>query len=282
MSRLYMTLTDRRTWWRLPRYELRPHLEGGWRGEPVVQEGWEIVGEVAELIRFNLPESILPDIQRLKLRDEQSVLAFVNKFGALGTRKADFDDGRLDIDRPFLAELDSSPTAHLETGVTQRRRRQSETELVEDFQAGAASIQRAVALAAELANGDEFNVRNLADLDDPSGVWEHPPPNKTAARYQLARIVNTGLSAYRIRAVQKRGAGSPMLTVEPTLSLFAVACLDLAEAAQRGLPWRHCAAKGCGQFFQPRRSDQIYHHASCARAEASRTYRLRKRQERGS
>jgi hypothetical protein len=269
MSRLHMTLTDRRTWWRLPHYELRR-----WEDQSV------IVGEQAEPIQFTLPDSIVPAVLSLDVADEQAILGFVNAYGFMGTSKRDFDVGRLTRERTPLAELDPSPSAQLETGRTQRQLGWSESEVVEDFQAGAASIQRAAALAAELANTDDFNPRNLGQLHDPSGVWEHPPPNKTAARFQFALIVNTGLSAYRVRAIQKRGADAPFLTVEPTLSLFVVACLDLTEAAQRGLPWRRCAGKGCGQVFQPRKSDQIYHHISCARAEASRAYRRRKRQER--
>lgn len=269
MSRFAITLDTPRTWWKCPAYELAPHLVGDW-GHPR-QEGWEIYAEPARWAVYELPESgVLPEILAVDSADEQDVLRFVRRFGVMGVEAAEISQGEMQIGLAavYVSEIQGTGTVYAWRGA-------SAYELLTDFAAGADMLRRGQEIAAELAAPGGFNSHTVTPITVDGEQWE-PPQNQKVARFQFRRITNTGLSAFKIRAFEKEGHMA--FLGDPPLSLFALACLELADAAAKGLPWRLCTLDTCKRLFQPSRHDQIYHGSICSRAAASRAYRRRERQ----
>ena len=264
MSRFRMTAQIPEFWWRLPDYELKPHLVGFPPAEEVRQEGWELwsTGERSNPIRYRLPDPLLPHLLDVNLDSEEDILQLVRTYGPLGISRRDLDQGLMTNVRHRPEDFDG-------TGIRGHTQEFAEAVQVADQQAAIAVLLRAQAIAAELVN-DAFNVRALRGLQDP-WIYSEPPANKKAAQDQLQKIINTGLSGFELRYVGRE------LSLEPPLSLFALACLELVDAVGKGLPWRRCALDGCRQLFQPKRRDKIFHDEGCSRVSASRNYRLRQR-----
>ena len=264
MSRFRMTADRPTTWWKLPSYELKPALVSDEEG--VRQEGWEIdSGQPAAPVRYRLPDPLLPVILDVDVDSNEAILRFVQSYGPLGVTNAAIEAGDMaDDNATRLEDFDGM-------NIQQRILGYGHFVHVADQQGAIATLGRAQAIAAELAN-DTFNVRALFGLSDP-WIWEKPPANKKAAEHQLHWIINTGLSGFALR-MKKR-----VLTLEPPLSLFAIACLELVDALSKGLPWRRCARDNCDELFLPNRHDQVFHDIRCAHASASRAYRLRQRGE---
>jgi hypothetical protein len=195
------------------------------------------------------------------------MLQFVREYGLLGVTVRDLREGRITDPGNDPSEIAAGLILAVAT-----------MEQVADFRVGVSALRRAQEMAAELNAPGGANRYRLADVDDCYGFFPGPPTSAKQARYQFDWIVNTGLSAFAIRS--KTVGRRHVLVAEPSsLSLFSIACLELANAFDRGLPWRKCALGGCEQLFQPARSDQIYHDASCGRVQASREYRLRKKRK---
>jgi hypothetical protein len=232
---------------------------------------------------FDLPGEVAPRLIDLDHADVEQVRGFVLEFGQLaGVFFREALQGDWNAEEVTSAEL---PGEYVTTSM-------SFSEPLDDFQAAAAAIKALALLKQELSRGVEFSLSALS-LAWPFGSPWPCPQTRSDARQLFSNELRRGLLYLSLTLIGDRDSDSDPMSLGLTLrpSLYARCVLEILNSVLADRPYRRCANETCRRTFsiqegpapvKAHRTDLVrFCSPACARAQASRDYRRRKRQERG-
>jgi hypothetical protein len=227
-------------------------------------------------------------LSQVDLDEPQEISAFVNEFAVLGVREGRFANVR----EPFFGfaeavepELEASWPSSVHTGWDDPLAYHviDWDETLAEFRFGARRL-RDLRAAWEVIHGGQPPTR-VVWRSFPEGYTLAEPDEAVLFLHQGLRL---GLRPFhpQLRLHTDTGPSSPWW-VPFNVSLYSVCCLELYNHIAEGATYRTCRNETCGRTFvrqtgrarvgQYRTEGILYCSESCARAQAQRVYRKRKR-----
>jgi predicted RNA-binding Zn ribbon-like protein len=226
------------------------------------------------------------ELTRVDLEDEDAILTFVERFGALGIRHNDFE---LVMGVPRFAAIRGALERAWSPKEDPLRLLRAE-ESLSDFRYGA-RIVRDMVNAWRVLRDSHGAVEwesiphgmEVIDLDE----GEHLNGQHAAAIF-LEHALNSGLRSWHPRIVRGDFGSDPSQLIGFDEPLYATCCLELYNHLVEHAEYRRCENPTCRRLFvhqrgrsqanQRRTTGVIYCSAWCGRAVAQRRYRRRKKQ----
>jgi hypothetical protein len=235
------------------------------------------------------------------LDEVDSILDFVDRFGILGTRYADYD---LFVELPgfekaVLPQLKGSWRYEVQPMFAGRFRARWMMESLTEFRFASRCI-RDLVTAWQIVQSDSDPAKDVAWAAIPSGYSHIPSPttidgrvhvveSRTAVLTFLAHMLQAGLLPFHPRLVRSEDPPSGREYLFEGAPLYSVCCLELFNHIAEHATYRHCANETCGRTFvrqtgraeagQHRTSGVKYCSSHCARAQAQRDHRARQRRQ---
>jgi hypothetical protein len=241
----------------------------------------------------------------LDLDDDSAVVDFINTYGHLGVRHAGLDPHSDLIYRGFSLEPGSvdvierliSGRARAEAAAEDHPdKHHSVWETLDEFRFGARCIRDLARAWESLRTGADPPAREFweADVWHVPGAfkpfndnpWEPAGPGRLLATYLTYGLVAFAPTVKVTRLIPSEES-SEISPYEETPELYEVMCLELFNHIVERAVYRTCANESCRRTFvrqqgraehgQNRTSGVRYCSPECARAQASREYRRRRR-----
>jgi hypothetical protein len=230
-------------------------------------------------------------VAALDLDDVDAITAFVDRFAPLGMwhGRADSDAGylglRLGVQREKLFE---AALLERQLGHTRSDNRFLYAESINDFRYGASSIQDLVAAWRWVNEGIEPD-RWICPAWNETPDLDGPPKTRRAAASFLSWGVCEALERLYLPEllVTDEDEEPDIAMISADLPLYCICCLELYNHIIERLPYKQCANETCRRLFvrQRGRAQHGQHRAlgvkycshECARAQAQREHRRRKR-----
>ena len=244
------------------------------------------------------PELYLRELRDVDLSAPESILEFYSQFGPLGVWSSvrEYPARGSKVTEPLFARIESARAASPSSTVRYRT-----FELVDEFRY-LAGLVRDLTTAYHILMGSSDTSYSSAPWSAnsiPSGSLSQVPPSREGVHLFLERSLNWLLKPFHAGVIidpesGETGAGESDIDwarlggYDGRPDLLDVLILQLYNDIARGANYSHCASETCGRLFslQLGRSEYEQHRTqgvkycsrNCARAQANREYRRRKRQ----
>jgi hypothetical protein len=237
-----------------------------------------------DVLRFGTPtaeitvpdEFYLREMAELDLDDPEAIAAFSRSYGRLG------DPSFTDLprrSRDRWTELDELIGPHLRPNETLENRFCYH---IREFVEHGRVLHALARMQTVGTTGD-----SILDIWEPLGFER--PTNEDAARFWFFQFLNAGLRPFHMRF--EFVAGEARLG-RPYPNLYQALCLQVANHVIKGARFKRCANENCGRaFFRQRDRSRYGSHRTegvrfcsnrCARLQAQREYRRRKKKSGGT
>jgi hypothetical protein len=231
------------------------------------------------------------EVAALDLEDVEAITGFVDRFEPLGMWH-----GRTDSDAGYLGlRLGVRREKVLESSLLERRLGHTRSdsrflyaESINDFRFGASSLRDLAAAWRWVNEGIEPDGWACPAWDETPDL-DGPPKTKREAATFLSWGVCEGLERLDLPdlLVTDEDEEPDLAVISADLPLYCICCLELYNHIIERLPFKQCANETCGRLFvrQRGRAQHGQHRAigvkycsyECARAQAQREHRRRKR-----
>jgi hypothetical protein len=266
----------------LPRKWTRLGLDGRLEiGPAYFGDGLRLHAPPSVVEVFDLPEEVTPRIIDLDHRDVVALREFVQAFGGLGVSRSDLEKDREGAELP---DITGSASDHVSWAGSMGWE-------VDDLQAAVAAIKALALLKREIREADRFSPYRLAAEWPWASPWSCPT-TRSAAEFLFLSELRRGLLYTSLTLYGSLTAREDPLSLGLAFrdSLYGRCVLEIVNATLAHRPYRRCANERCKRTFSMQggaRSSDVHRtdivrfcSRECARAQASRDYRRRKRQSR--
>lgn len=238
------------------------------------------------------------ELNAVDLEDDDAIVAFCRKYGTLGIHNrvwtATFEGHRI-FGFPGVPGFDDFAAPALDEQRDELIGESSPRETLSEFLWGAQCV-RDMTTAWKIESGQ----LSAEDAEWVAPCWMETVPDGeysfwASSYFALSRGMQSGLAPFGPTVHWEGGDQKPRPGFggahpshrDAHLPLYAVLCLELFNHICEGATYRLCANETCGRQFvrqhgraahgQHRSQGVMYCSARCARAQAQRRYRLRKR-----